>query len=212
MTDTPERIPLKARVRATYGIDADDPTPDQVTTVNVATDGRFVTVGTATVTILLDEPTAIRLDLGAEKNVRPGFIALGRYHGSEVYPLAYRDESVDEIVASHILEHFPFGMVQAVVKDWARVLKRGGSLKIAVPDFLLISAEFFSAPAQFGLVQRWIMGGQTDSNDFHKSIFTNDWLLLLMRQAGLVIAGRWESQIADCAREPISLNIEGRKP
>jgi hypothetical protein len=56
------------------------------------------------------------------------------------------------------------------------------------------------------------MGGQIDANDFHKSIFTYNRLRRLMTMAGLEIVGLWESELADCAREWISLNLEGRKP
>jgi hypothetical protein len=76
----------------------------------------------------------------------------------------------------------------------------------------LINAEYFSEPGRFALVQRWIMGGQTDANDYHKTIFDHGSLRALMVNAGLRVLGRWESEIVDCARDPISLNLEGQKP
>lgn len=211
MTDAPERVPLKARVKMTYGMDADDPTPNQVTS--------STRIGIGTVNVMPENPLGpvsiappVRLDVGAGKIVRPGFVAVGREHGTEVYPLSYAARTVDEIVASHVLEHFPHGWTQAVMDDWFRALKPGGRIRIAVPDFVLIQAEYFSEPACFELVQRWIMGGQTDANDYHQAIFDYSRLRHVMIKAGLIIVGRWESEIDDCARERISLNIEGRKP
>src|SRR6185437_6608660 len=83
----------------------------------------------------------VRLDLGAGQVSPYGFIPLGRDHGSEIFPLPYGDETVDEIRASHCLEHFPHGQVAAVLKDWVRALKKGGRLRIAVPDFKKIAED-----------------------------------------------------------------------
>lgn len=40
----------------------------------------------------------------------------------------------DEFYASHVLEHFPWPRALLVLAEWARVLKVGGTLKVAVPD------------------------------------------------------------------------------
>jgi len=199
-----ERLPLKARIRATYGPDAEDPRPEATTR---RADGIFDSGGT--VQVFIDE--GIRLDLGAGPIVRPGHIPLGRGYGSEIFPLPYADETVSEIAASHVLEHFPHGQVAAVVKDWARTLKRGGRLRIAVPDFRKIARDYLQAPYCRNNLERCLMGGQIDANDFHKAIFDEPHLSALMHFAGLTVTGSWDSEIADCARDPISLNLEGRK-
>ena len=60
----------------------------------------------------------VRLNLGAGDSHLEGFKPIDRKLGSEVYPLAYNDESVDEIYASHVLEHFPYTKTQDVLDDW----------------------------------------------------------------------------------------------
>ena len=47
--------------------------------------------------------------------VLEGFTPIDRKLGSEVYPLNYKDGSVDEIYASHVLEHFKLDDIQAVL-------------------------------------------------------------------------------------------------
>jgi predicted SAM-dependent methyltransferase len=51
----------------------------------------------------------------------------------------FEDETVDLIYASHVLEYFNINEAQDVLKEWKRVLKIGGTLRIAVPDFWKIS-------------------------------------------------------------------------
>lgn len=45
----------------------------------------------------------------------------------------FADRSVDEIYASHVLEHVPQGAVPPTLAGLYRVLKKGGRLMIAVP-------------------------------------------------------------------------------
>jgi hypothetical protein len=152
----------------------------------------------------------IRLDLGAGSVSPPGFIPVGRGHGSEIFPLPYADGSVDEIRASHVLEHFPHRQVEAVLKDWVRALKKGGKLKIAVPDFKTIAEDYLTGKAQPH--ELYVLGGQIDHNDYHQSMFDRDKLRQLLAGQGLVLNRPWTSEIADCAAYPISLNLEAYKP
>ena len=152
----------------------------------------------------------IKLDLGAGAISPPGYIAMGRDHGSEIFPLSYADGSVDEIRASHCLEHFPHRQIEAVIKDWVRVLKKGGKLKIAVPDFAKIAEGYLKGEQRPH--ESYLLGGQIDGNDYHKALFDRDKLRLLLAGAGLVLTRPWASDIEDCAAYPISLNLEARKP
>lgn len=152
----------------------------------------------------------VRLNLGAGGLTIPGFQNFDRKTGQEIFPLAVPDGSVDEIRASHVLEHFPHGQIAAVLADWVRALKPGGTLKIAVPDFEVIVGQY-QAGAQIP-VQGYLMGGQVDGDDYHKAIFDRDELYQMLRKAGLIAIRQWTSEIQDCAALPISLNLMGTKP
>lgn len=154
---------------------------------------------------------AFKLDLGAGDISPPEFIPMGNAHGSKIYPLdAFLDGSCDVIRASHVLEHFPSGQVAAVLAEWVRALKPGGVLRIAVPDFAKVAAGYLEGAAQ--PTEGWLMGGQTEPDDFHRSMFDADKLRRLLSDAGLVLLRSWESEIDDCAAYPMSLNMEGSKP
>jgi SAM-dependent methyltransferase len=49
--------------------------------------------------------------------------------------LPFDDNSVKKIVCIHMMEHMSYRLVPAVIKEWYRVLKPGGSLTIETPDF-----------------------------------------------------------------------------
>lgn len=151
----------------------------------------------------------MKLNIGAGKSEISGFTPIDRANGQEACPLSYESNSVDEIRASHILEHFGHRDVPKVLDEWVRVLKPGGRIRIAVPDMRKIAdmASDNSDP-------RWplyAMGGQTDDNDYHRSLFTRERLEELMMNAGIEGIQPWQSKNTDCASLPVSLNLEGRK-
>jgi hypothetical protein len=145
-----------------------------------------------------------------------GYDNIDRCYGKEVYPLAYRDESAEEIRASHILEHFGHALSFLILQEWVRVLEPGGILKIAVPDFEWICRQYLKEvdnPGSKGEnITGYLMGGQTDENDFHEAIFDRRGLKSGMEAAGLVDIQEWVSEADDCARLPVSLNLQGTKP
>src|SRR5262245_14909891 len=98
----------------------------------------------------------MRLNLGAGKHPLDGYLNLDHKTGQEIYPLAIDDASADEIRASHVLEHFPWPLVPHIVAHWASKLKPGGVLKIAVPDFDLVIAQYQSGDCV--MTQGYIMG------------------------------------------------------
>jgi predicted SAM-dependent methyltransferase len=154
---------------------------------------------------------AIKLNLGAGDQVLDGYTSIDRKNGQNVYPLkGIEDGSVDDIYASHVLEHFSHRQVCDVVKHWVEKLKPGGRLRIAVPDFLKITHAYDHGEPQN--TQGYVMGGQVDENDFHRCLFDREVLTELMAHAGLERIGFWNAEFKDCSALPISLNLQGYKP
>tara|TARA_R110000868_G_scaffold293213_1_gene553724 strand:+ start:1812 stop:2966 length:1155 start_codon:yes stop_codon:yes gene_type:complete len=147
----------------------------------------------------------IKLNIGAGSTVIEGFTAIDRKLGSEAYPLPYPDGSIDEIRASHILEHFTFGEAQTAMEEWSRVLKPGGRIRISVPDVDKVLQD--KSPKRLF----YLMGGQMHKDDIHKSAYDEERLAALMRQNGFHNLQEWASPNTDTAASPISLNIEGFK-
>lgn len=165
----------------------------------------------------------MKINIGAGDYPVDGHVNLDRLTGGEAYPLRLpstiepgtpgvevADGSVDEIRASHVLEHFSHREVANVLDHWVKKLKPGGVLKIAVPNLEWIAREYLAGRDLH--VQAFLMGGQIDENDYHKCAFDEELLAEMMRAAGLIDIAHWESEIRDCASLPVSLNLMGRKP
>lgn len=56
-------------------------------------------------------------------------------HSHDITKLDFKDNTVDLIYSSHVLEYFDRVEVIDVLNEWKRVLKPNGILRIAVPDF-----------------------------------------------------------------------------
>lgn len=103
----------------------------------------------------------------------------------DVLKLPYDDNTIDEIKAFHIIEHFDFFEGQEALKEWFRVLKPGGKLYLETPDFLETCKAFIKADADFKILlyghffaHPWVPG-QT-----HKFLFTEDQLRIQLNWAG----------------------------
>lgn len=157
---------------------------------------------------------ALKLNLGAGpvEQWLEGYRNLDGKNGDNLFPLPNPDDSIGEIRASHCLEHFPAATVLDVLKEWVRVLKPEGWLKIAVPDFRYIAEAYLGKRSTPHSLQSYLMGGQVDERDYHKSLFDETSLTDMLKQAGLVDIQRWTSEIKDCASLEVSLNLMGRKP
>lgn len=92
----------------------------------------------------------IKLHLGCGKRNFPGFINVDLadyphiHYKRRVDDLSiFENASVDLIYASHVLEYFSLAEVPKVLTEWRRVLKPGGTLKLAVPDFENLAKAYF---------------------------------------------------------------------
>lgn len=102
----------------------------------------------------------------------------------------FEDESIDAIYASHILEHFHYGLnyeLTFTLAEWHRVLKKGGQLMISVPDIRtlcwLYSRPNIDVQTRFHIM-RIMFGGQTNQYDVHKVGFDFDILSMYLSETG----------------------------
>lgn len=81
----------------------------------------------------------LKLNIGSGDIKLDGYTNLDGKFGDDITHLKYPNNSVDEIYASHVLEYFDQFECIDVLREWNRVLKKGGIIRIAVPDFYQLS-------------------------------------------------------------------------
>ena len=118
---------------------------------------------------------------------------------NDITKLPHEDESVDLIYASHVLEYFDREEVLPILREWVRVLKRGGTLRIAVPDFEAMAIMYVMARNTINqfklgsflgpLYGKMQMGGQTI---YHKTTYDFDGLSEVLKSVGIESVERYD--------------------
>ncbi len=116
-----------------------------------------------------------------------------------VTKLPYEDNSVDLIYSSHLFEYFDRDEAVEVLKEWRRVLKPGAILRIAVPDFGIITKLYiqkyplhnFLGPL-YGKMEMGMKGGETGKIIYHKTTYDFDSLKVLLEKSNFKNIKRYD--------------------
>jgi predicted SAM-dependent methyltransferase len=169
--------------------------------------------------------TAIRLNIGGVK-YHPGYRNVNIQqlpsvdHNWDCRKIDCDDDSVDEIYASHVLEHLSYqGDAMDALFEWYRVLKPGGMLRVSVPNLPTLCELYLRTLGKDRHhIMRIIYGGQVDAHDFHHAGYDFGTLSALLKGAGFSAVRQVQrfGIFDDCsgiklADTYISLNIEAKK-
>lgn len=141
---------------------------------------------------------SLKLHLACGHDYTEGYINVDLYAPEDavcdarfdVQKLPYDDNSIDEIKAFHIIEHFHFFDIKDMLEEWNRVLKPGGRLWLETPDFLESCRSFVEGSPVMNIEEwrvllynhffahPWVPG-QT-----HKFLFTETQLKTNLEWAG----------------------------
>lgn len=100
------------------------------------------------------------------------------------------DESIDEIRASHVIEHINPWEIPDTILEWKRVLKTGGLLRIYCPDANVICAAYVKRLIDSREFSRLMFGNQDYDENYHKAAYNRTRLDNLLEEAGFEIVGR----------------------
>jgi predicted SAM-dependent methyltransferase len=112
----------------------------------------------------------------------------------------FNDNTIDEITAYDVLEHFPFMQIRDILSNWIRKLKPGGKIVVRVPDLEKILNRYVTKKLPFFEAQRLIFGGQDYAYNFHYVGFTEGVLEGYLLGCGC-------SEVIQVVREDTSHNV-----
>jgi predicted SAM-dependent methyltransferase len=99
------------------------------------------------------------------------------------------DNYADIVYSSECLEHFPWKEYQSALKEWCRILKPGGMIRIEVPDFFNACKKLLALNSLDGdrAMQQIFFAGQSNQYDFHYVGLTSRMLIDDLKNLGLEI-------------------------
>ena len=95
----------------------------------------------------------------------------------------YKNESIEVIYASHVLEHFSRWDYMSVLNRWYELLKPNGILRIAVPDFEAIVNHYIKNK-DLRVISGLLYGGQDYEKNFHHWVWDFETLKKELEQTG----------------------------
>lgn len=93
----------------------------------------------------------IKLNFGSGGVDIPGFVSIDKYDKRAAIQLdifdidIFPDNSVDEIISIHLIEHLNIHRIMEIFKKWNSILKPGGKLTLEMPDFEETAKQFIAA-------------------------------------------------------------------
>ena len=173
--------------------------------------------------------SALRLNLGCGDKLLPGYVNVdiaGSRRGAKPDVLCdlrrlstFETDSADEILSVHVVEHFWRWEIDAILKEWCRVLKPGGTMILECPNLTTACEELLKDPARHagsgpeGQRTMWVLYGDPRWQDeliCHRWAYTPESLSEVMRQAGLENVRREPAQFK--LRDPRDMRVVGEKP
>jgi SAM-dependent methyltransferase len=175
----------------------------------------------------VDEP--LRLNLGCGDKILPDYVNVDIVESrkgqrpdimTSVDDLSmFASNSVDEVLAVHVVEHFWRWETLEILKEWVRILKPGGRMILECPNLKSACERFLQDPVRFsrqdqeGQRTMWVFYGDPAWKDpymIHRWGFIPESLGRLMEEAGLVDVRQEPAQFK--LREPRDMRITGIKP
>ncbi len=145
----------------------------------------------------------MQIHLGCGKRYIPGFVHIDL---ADFPHIDYRrridslpmfdDETVDLIYCSHALEYFDRIEALLVLAEWYRVLRKGGLMRLAVPDFEALAKVYNTHDHNLDLILGPLYGrmeieGNTELI-YHKTIYDFESLKKTLEKAAFVDIRRFE--------------------
>jgi predicted SAM-dependent methyltransferase len=124
--------------------------------------------------------------------------------------LPFADDSVESMVASHIIEHFSYLTVEEVLAEWHRALKPGGDILIITPNFGYVAHGYAEGWMDHTEARNRAFGGQDYTGNYHYNLFDSQSMGQALENTGFKniqdVTGNYENRTV-----PMSLYFNAEK-
>lgn len=168
----------------------------------------------------------MKLNLGCGNKILPGYTNVDTVDSRngmkpdvvcDIRDLKEFDDCVaDEILNVHVIEHFYYWEIPALLKEWIRVLKPGGKLVTETPNLLTACQQVVNNPYKASRpdanMSMWPLYGNPFEQDplmCHKWLFTPETLGDLLTQVGMANIRQEPAQYK--MREPRDFRVVSEK-
>ena len=148
----------------------------------------------------------------------------------DIYLKSFKGNSADIIYSSHFIEYFDRDEIFSILLSWRKILKKNGTLRIAVPDFEMCSRLYLAGKFSLDSFLGPLYGKMKMGNEliYHKTTFDFEGLKKVLEEINMRDIKRYDwrktshSKIDDHSQAYlphmdkkngvlISLNIECKK-
>ncbi len=138
-------------------------------------------------------PNPLKLNLGCGRDIKPSFLNLDLYSDNpeviycDVRILPFADNSADLIIANDILDTFSHREIDAILKEWRRVLKSDAEILIRVPNLKAQVETYLSGEWDADVASYMLLGAQTNPVDYRCAAFDIKSISAKLLKAGFTI-------------------------
>ena len=130
----------------------------------------------------------VKLDLGCGNNKHAAdWIGVDTHEQADIqapmWAVPLPDACADELYSSHALEHVMKAQVIPTLREWRRLLKRGGWLTLRVPDLAWCVRNWLATGCGNGWELDTIFGSQEHEGNCHRTGFTLPMLRFYLSKA-----------------------------
>jgi predicted SAM-dependent methyltransferase len=155
----------------------------------------------------------MKLHLGCGKNIKDDYINIDAFYDDinvfkyDIFNLPYDNESIDEILTEHLIEHIKFKDEEKFWNECSRLLKPGGVLICETPDLEWLCKSFVenkddfkefykvgetdhyfgngkSIEHRWGILTTHFFGNQNGDGQFHYNGYTKEKLMQISKLLG----------------------------
>lgn len=108
----------------------------------------------------------------------------------------FSSDSVDMVYASHVLEHIPRDKFDSTLREWKRVLKKGGVLRFAVPHFDALVDIYEKTGKKVEMIRDQVLGQNPPYNN-HYTLWNFDYARDVLEKHGFSSVHIWNANEVD---------------